>query len=128
LIRKILGSLLRIDPRGIEFTTGAHGKPGIHTQYAGKPVYFNVSHTRNRVLFATTLGVEVGVDVEQIRPQVACEDLARRFFSPHESSALKRLPAETQHLAFFHCWARKEAVLKATGLGFALGLHAFEVS
>jgi 4'-phosphopantetheinyl transferase len=57
LMRKILGGLLHIDPRGIAFTTGAHGKPGIHMEYAGKPVHFNISHTRNRVLFAATLGV-----------------------------------------------------------------------
>jgi 4'-phosphopantetheinyl transferase len=68
------------------------------------------------------------VDVERIRPDVASEKIAKRFFSPREAAMLCRLPGEIQQEAFFACWTRKEAYLKAIGEGITLRLDQFEVS
>ena len=73
-------------------------------------------------------GREIGVDVEQLRPDSDLEAIARRFFSTHEQSQLAALPAEEKVDAFFRCWTRKEAYIKATGDGLSLPLGQFDVS
>src|SRR6185295_8989510 len=70
----------------------------------------------------------VGVDVERIRPDFATRDVARRFFAPAEVAALEALPDADRAEAFFACWTRKEAYIKARGRGIALGFDRFEVS
>jgi 4'-phosphopantetheinyl transferase len=68
------------------------------------------------------------VDVEQIRAEVEIESLARRYFSPREVSELMALPLEERVVGFHHCWTRKEAYIKAQGLGLSLPLDSFDVS
>ena len=63
-----------------------------------------------------------------IRPEFASEELAERFFSRTEVSALRALPADMQSEAFFNCWTRKEAYIKARGEGMSLPLNQFNVS
>jgi 4'-phosphopantetheinyl transferase len=71
---------------------------------------------------------EVGVDVEKVRRDVELEQIARRFFSAHEQMQLAALPADERVDAFFRCWTRKEAYIKATGDGLSLPLTQFDVS
>jgi 4'-phosphopantetheinyl transferase len=75
----------------------------------------------------TRLG-EIGVDLEEIKPELAGEDIARRFFSESEVASLDALPESERALAFFNCWTRKEAFIKAKGLGLSLPLDQFDVS
>jgi len=70
----------------------------------------------------------IGVDLERIRRQPAEEQIAERFFSPREVEALHALPVSMREDAFFTCWTRKEAYVKATGDGLSLPLDQFEVS
>jgi 4'-phosphopantetheinyl transferase len=70
----------------------------------------------------------VGVDIERIRAEMADEQIAARFFSPHEVAALRALRPDHQHEAFFTCWTRKEAYVKARGAGITVGLDRFDVS
>jgi len=56
------------------------------------------------------------------------QDLAKRFFAPGEYKQLCALPREERRRAFFCCWTRKEAYLKAVGTGLAQSLKNFEVS
>ena len=70
----------------------------------------------------------MGVDVERIRPEVVQETIAEHFFAPREVIVLRALPAPLQATAFFACWTRKEAYIKAKGDGLALPLDQFEVS
>jgi 4'-phosphopantetheinyl transferase len=79
-------------------------------------------------LVAVARGREVGVDIEQVRPEVAEERIPEQFFSPREVEVLRGLPAEQQVQGFFNCWTRKEAYVKAVGEGLSLPLDSFEVS
>jgi 4'-phosphopantetheinyl transferase len=89
---------------------------------------FNVSHSHGIALYAITREREVGVDVEYVRHDMAGESIAERFFSAQEVARLRALPAEAQPLAFFNCWTRKEAFIKAIGEGLSFPLDQFEVS
>jgi 4'-phosphopantetheinyl transferase len=71
---------------------------------------------------------EVGVDVEWLRPVPDAEQIAARYFAPGENDLLRALPPGTRLQAFFNCWTRKEAYVKALGNGLAQALDAFEVS
>jgi 4'-phosphopantetheinyl transferase len=106
----------------------AHGKPALDS--GGRPanLRFNLSHSHGLALFAFTLGGEVGVDVEYIRPSLREMDLAQRFFSPQEVDALRTLLKASQREMFFHCWTRKEAYIKAQGEGLSIDLASFAVS
>lgn len=91
------------------------------------PLAFNVSHSHEMALLAFGRG-RIGVDVERVRPELAAGRIAERFFSPREAAALRELPPAEQPAAFFRCWTRKEAFVKARGEGLALPLHSFDVS
>lgn len=125
-VRWLLGRALGQQPESLRFETGAWGKPALVGEF-GRPVEFNLSHTRGLALLA--LGATpLGVDVEYIRPDLDWPPLARRFFAPQESAALDALPPEEQRRAFFQCWTRKEAYLKARGMGLSLPLDGFAVT
>jgi 4'-phosphopantetheinyl transferase len=123
-LRLILGGYLSLDPARVRFRTSNTGKPLLD---GGGP-FFNVSHSGDVGLIAVTRWGEVGVDVERIKPISTYLDMADRYFTPGEVAALRRLPPGAREQAFFHIWTRKEAFLKATGLGLSHGLERFEVS
>jgi 4'-phosphopantetheinyl transferase len=79
-------------------------------------------------LYALTRGRKIGVDLERIQTDFACEEIAARIFAPSENATLAGLPPDLKHEAFFNCWTRKEAFIKAKGLGLAYPLNQFEVS
>jgi 4'-phosphopantetheinyl transferase len=127
-LRLLLGRYLQQRPERIELTCDAHGKPCLTLQDAGAGLHFNLSHSHELALFALTRMGAVGIDVEQVRASVRCDDLAVRFFSAHEVKALQSLPTAERHEAFFACWTRKEAFLKAKGTGLRLPLDQFDVT
>ncbi len=124
VLRIVLASHTGQHPAELSFTYGRYGKPAL----PGGP-QFNQSHSGDLTLVAVAVAGRrrVGVDVEQVRGDVSCEALARRFFSARENAQLAQLPAADRRAGFFACWARKEAFVKAKGLGLSLPLHAFDV-
>jgi 4'-phosphopantetheinyl transferase len=129
LLRTILGRYLDVAPGTVRFCYGPHGKPALIAEMAEQTgVRFNVAHSHDLALYAVTRGREVGIDVERIRAEVASTEIAQRFFSPAEVAALCALPDELQTEAFFACWTRKEAYIKATGGGLSHPLDGFDVS
>ena len=127
LLRTILGSYLSIDPDRLSFSYSKKEKPSLGPTHADSGVTFNVSHSGGIALLAFTRRREIGVDVEQVRRDSDMEVIARRFFSAHEQSQLAALPSEEKIEAFFRCWTRKEAYIKATGNGLSLPLSQFDV-
>ncbi len=125
-LREILGEYLDTDPRAIEFAYNPHGKPAVTGVHFG--VHFNVSHSGELAVIAVSRTRELGVDVERIDPRFAGEQIPERFFSAAEIAALRSLPEHLQIEAFFLCWTRKEAYVKARGVGLSLELSSFDVT
>ena len=128
VLRQVLARCLRMRAEARRFDYGPFGKPAIVPGLAKTPLQFNVSHSGDLVLIAIAVGRAVGVDVEQVRTDIAVDDIAEHYFSPAECTALAALPASLQHDAFHACWTRKESYLKATGVGMFLPLDQFDVS
>jgi 4'-phosphopantetheinyl transferase len=127
-LRTILSSYLSIEPARIRFDYGSHGKPGLLDPPTSGAVCFNVSHCNALALYAVTRNRRVGIDVERLIYNFPYEDIAARFFSPHENIELSEMPPEKKCRAFFSCWTRKEAYVKARGEGLSIPLHGFHVS
>lgn len=127
-LRFLLSGYLRDDPAKIRFSYNAYGKPGLASPPATLPLLFNVAHSDGLALFAFTRHQNIGVDIERVRADVATEEIAERFFAPAEVAALRALPKDLRTTAFFACWTRKEAFIKARGLGLSLPLNQFVVS
>jgi len=127
LLRQLLGRYLEVNPAELRFVYGPRGKPALPAPEA--PV-FNLSHSGGIALFAISAAgsVRLGVDVELIRSDLAHLPLAQRYFSPAEQAALQALPKSQQLAAFFRCWTRKEAFVKALGEGLSVPLDSFDVS
>ena len=126
ILRNLLALYQGWPPESFEFSHGPHGKPFL----AGPTVdlQFNMAHSHDLALYAFARDREVGVDVEYLKPGVAEDKVPERFFSPQEVAKLRTLPTSEQQEAFFCCWTRKEAYLKANGEGLAFGLNQFTVS
>lgn len=127
-LRAILGACLGIAPEAVRFRYGPHGKPALSQGTDRDGLCFNVSHSGALALIAVTRDRQLGVDLEQLRPELAEPAVAAHFFSPREVAALAQTPATEYPAAFFRCWTRKEALVKATGLGLSLPLDSFDVS
>jgi 4'-phosphopantetheinyl transferase len=127
-LRQILGGYLDAAPGGLSFSYSSFGKPSLSGDFARGGLRFNLSHSGGLGLVAVTDLGEVGVDIECIRPELAGEDIARHYFSPSEVAALFGLPPESRIEAFFTCWTRKEAYIKARGEGLSLPLEQFDVT
>ncbi len=127
-LRAILGHYLGLEPGEVQFRQGQRGKPELPESHGGVPLCFNISHSGELNLCALTWGRSVGVDVESIRPVPDAEQIVGRFFSEQEKAAFRALAPDQKLEAFFRCWTRKEAYLKATGEGLYRPLDGFAVS
>ena len=126
LLRIVLASYTAQSPESLSFDYSAQGKPALKN---GRPdLRFNVSHTEGLAVLALVREREIGVDAEKIRPQPDAQKLAKRFFSAREQLFLGKLSGDELQRAFFRCWTRKEAYIKAKGEGLSIPLHAFDVS
>jgi 4'-phosphopantetheinyl transferase len=128
LLRMLLGRFLECPPAALVVEYSEHGKPGLAAGDSRASLQFNVSHSGEWILVAIASGRRVGVDVERMRTNIAVDEIAKRFFSQNECRALATLPASARLDAFYSCWTRKEAYLKATGQGLSLPLDQFDVS
>jgi 4'-phosphopantetheinyl transferase len=128
VLRVILGRYLGVRPEQLCFDYGAAGKPTLAREFAGKDLRFNLSHSHGLALYALTPGRALGVDVERIRADVDVEQVAQVAFAPAEAAELLALPVTQRQQAFFACWTRKEAYVKARGEGLSLPGDQFQVS
>ena len=127
-LRTILAAFLVAEPSELNFSYSKNQKPFLGSAYAESGISFNISHSGGIGLYAFARRREIGVDVEQIRRGFDVESIADRFFSASEREKLAALPESEKVDAFFRCWTRKEAYIKAIGEGLSLPLSQFDVS
>lgn len=124
-LRLLLGAMLDAAPQSFAFAANLYGKPRLAPE---RGVEFNMSHSGGIVLLGFARRVPIGVDVEAIRPMSERAAIVRRYFHPGEAADFARVPPGEAEGAFFRCWSRKEAVVKALGLGMSLDLHRYRVA
>ena len=128
LLRTILASYLHIGPPELRFSYADKGKPNLEHSDDNNSLKFNLAHSHEMAIYAISRGRELGVDLEFVRGDLADESVAERFFSPTEVAALRALSPDVRRRAFFNCWTRKEAYIKARGEGLSMPLNQFDVS
>jgi 4'-phosphopantetheinyl transferase len=125
-LRLLLAHSLRCNPREVEFRFGPRGKPMLEE---GSRICFNLAHSGGLALYGFTLDTEIGIDVEELRDIPDIEQIASHYFSKAEASELLSIgPKLPTREAFFRCWTRKEAYIKAIGDGLSLPLDQFQVT
>ena len=124
-LRYVLSRYVIAKPEQLSFAYNYYGKPSVA---GNSSLQFNMSHSHEVALVAVTWDAAVGVDVEHIRADFASEDIATRFFSRLEIETFSSLTKEERVAAFFRCWARKEAYIKAIGKGLSQPLDGFDVT
>ena len=129
VLREILGSLLSVEPEKLYFSYTSQGKPYLPDSNGVGNLAFNMARSGGLAIYAVTRGLQVGIDIEKLRSVPYWTSVARHFFSSRELETLESLPENEQDRAFFACWTRKEAFLKAVGTGLgSYPLDSFDVS
>jgi len=124
-LRLLLSRYLRCHPRELTFIFGHRGKPAL----GDSEPQFNLSNSGGLSVYAFTVGCEVGVDVEKVEPLADLEYLASQYFCKAENAELSSIDTKSAaQEAFFRCWTRKEAYIKAVGTGLYLPLDQFQVT
>jgi 4'-phosphopantetheinyl transferase len=127
-LRTLLSAYVGGRPEAIRFRYGHRGKPFLEPPLDAGGLQFNLSNSDELALVGFVLGPEIGVDVEYLKPMPDCEQISERFFSESERQVLRGIPGARKEEAFFNCWTRKEAYLKAVGEGLAAPLDSFDVT
>ena len=117
LLRALLGRYVGAAGSELRFAYGAQQKPALARR---RPAFQSRAFGRRPRSSRSAARRELGIDVELLQPEFAHGPLAERFFSPREVETLRALPEDDQPQAFFACWTRKEAFLKARGDGLTL--------
>lgn len=126
-LRALLAAYVGGRPEAVRFRYGHRGKPFLESPAPGD-LQFNLSNSDELALVGFVRGPEIGVDIEFLKPMPDCEQIAERFFSESERQVLRGVPGPRKEEAFFNCWTRKEAYLKAVGEGLAAPLDSFDVT
>src|ERR1700689_1033938 len=84
ILRELLGRYGAPPPADFEFDYGPQGNPSLHIHPRQPSVQFNVSHSHGVALLAFARGRQLGVDLELVRPDIAKQQIAERYFSPQE--------------------------------------------
>ena len=122
LLRLLLGRCTGSDPAELVFDYGTHGKPSL----PGGPS-FNLSDSEDSLAIAVAAEGRIGVDIERLRPIESADGIADRFFHAAERAALQALGPERRDEGFLLAWTRKEAFIKAAGVGLSMPLDQFAV-
>jgi 4'-phosphopantetheinyl transferase len=115
ILRSLLGRYLGIAPIEVPIEALDGGKPVLSAPY--QHLHFNISHSNHVGVFGFVRHRRIGVDVEHCEWKPIYDGLVDRFFSHRERDLFKSIPPEERKECFFRAWTRKEAILKAVGLG-----------
>jgi len=118
-LRNIVAKTLDQSPEKIRIKKAGHGKPYL----ADYPeVAFNLSHSADRLMIAVGWNCQLGVDIEFCKQRINLSGLVDKCFAVEEAAYWTKLPETQKNQEFYRFWTRKEAFVKATGHGIALGL------
>jgi len=101
----------------LAFETGSGGRPELAWSSGAPPIRFNLTHTSGLFAVSLTRRVACGVDAERLSTGAVDDSLLSAILSPFELARLSTLTRNEATAAFHRLWTRKEAVLKALGLG-----------
>lgn len=127
-LRKIIGRYLGLEPERLQFAYNRYGKPALTGCFGAEGFRFNLTRSQDLALYAFSLRRKVGIDAEYVRADLASLEVAATAFSTSEMEMLKAVPEDRRTEAFFACWTRKEAYVKAKGKGLSIPLDEFDVS
>ena len=125
-LRTLLSRYLNTSPKELHFQYNVYGKPAL--DFPATRLHFNLSHSHELALFAFSYNREIGVDIEYMSRDIEYNELAQHTFSLQEATTITALSGEAKREGFFNCWTRKEAYIKARGMGVSLDLACFDVS
>lgn len=130
ILKKILGRYLNRSANEIELDYEAMGKPKLteNLQNICPEIAFNLSHSHGFALYGITSNAYLGVDIEHRDRELNFEELAHRFLSPTEALEIKNAQELDKKKCFYTIWTKKEALLKALGVGLHSPLNQFTVS
>ncbi|PKM08455.1 MAG: hypothetical protein CVV14_04150 [Gammaproteobacteria bacterium HGW-Gammaproteobacteria-4] len=117
-----LAACLRCEPAAVPLIRDERGCP----QVPGTPLHTSLSHSGSAIAIALSVAGVIGVDIEPASRAHGMLDLAERICHPAELQVLAALPHQTRESALLRLWVRKEAWLKAVGVGLAWDMSAFE--
>jgi 4'-phosphopantetheinyl transferase len=126
-LRLLLSDYLSLDPSQVNYQQNPYGKPFLEDESLNAAIKFNLSHSNRGAVIAISKGQELGVDIEFHKSDFPLEEIAKRFFSTWEVGVLMSLPIGQRKRAFFDCWTRKEAFIKAKGEGLSMPLDRFDI-
>lgn len=126
LLKKIIGEILNVEPHTIIFKKNKYGKLFLdNSMFKDKPIFFNLSHSNGLIVCVIGLD-EVGVDVERICA-VDFKIMKTIFRMEEIEYVLEAKNLLEKESRFFYIWTRKEAFLKAIGMGFYKDPLSFQV-
>ena len=126
LIRSVLSQYLKeFAPPQWRFVQNDHGKPALDPAQNARGLYFNLSHSGDRLVLAISKLETIGVDIESSDKPRRVARIAQRFFSRQEVADLLVLNESRRLHRFYQLWTLKEAYIKACGLGLAIPLRQF---
>ncbi|WP_394748811.1 4'-phosphopantetheinyl transferase family protein [Spongiimicrobium salis] len=125
VLRCLSGAYLKEPPQDIDFDYEAYGKPQFRKPTS---LQFNVSHSENYIVIGFVQDHEIGVDIEYMKNNFDVMEVGRNFFSATELHTLESMGQKNQFEGFYRCWTRKEAFIKAKGMGLSFPLDAFSVT
>ncbi len=120
-LKNKLSAKTGINPKDLVFTLNQYGKPSL----SNNNVFFNLSHSKDSWCMAFSENYEIGIDIEEIKENKDFHDILPLFFTIHEQN--KILDAKNSVTEFYKLWTRKEAVLKAMGVGLNFKLNEIDV-
>ncbi|MBY0273027.1 MAG: 4'-phosphopantetheinyl transferase superfamily protein [Alphaproteobacteria bacterium] len=119
ILRHLLAAYLKQSPSNIDFTYNVYGKPLLIQPKQDNPIYFNLSHSNDMVVYAFSLKKFVGIDIEYLKADIVEPGVVQQVLSEKEQKVFYRKPIEKQPLSFFRIWVCKESLIKALGHGFS---------
>lgn len=126
-LREVLARYLKTSPGQVPLEAALHQPPRLDAGDINADLRFSLSSSGDRSAVALAWRRPVGVDIEQVSADVEVSAVAETVFSEQERRTLAAAPEQRKRAVFFRIWTRKEAYVKALGIGLMHDLGAFDV-